>query len=933
MKQIKLILALGLLVAGLGAQAQTQVNGVWYYLDSPKGEAMVVVPPTGTYSGDIEIPSTFGISSKNYAVVAIGEKAFENCDELTSVSIGEEVKTIHEGAFYGCDNLATVTFNEGSKLEEICYQAFANCYALKEIELPASLKKLRAYAFSSCYELKSLHIPAAVELIEGNPVNFCTALTEITVDEANISYKAVDGVLFTVDGMVLMAYPNGKETAVYAIPDGVEEIENYAIFHNTFVENVTFPASLVRIGSHVFGYSEKLQAVELNEGLEYIGPAAFEGCDNLESILLPSTLISLDYAVFENCKNVKMIACKAMTPPTAEYSTFDGIPAGTPLYVPTDAMPNYTTAPVPWDKFDIKDLEVLEKRAELIGLCEDMEDMAAFAKAMGIPDSYLTDLKDAYNAALAVAEDMSSTKDQIEAAIIPAKSAINGAAALLITPESKGALKAQLDALLVEGDSEDCQKIVEFAKNDVDNAGWDFGKSVGENLSLLAPLTTIVDDVKAALDAQRAAEELETYKEILEDVMIQMNYVGYYVSEVFDVSTDPDYDALYAAYGAAYTVLLDPYATLEQVVDAINAAEVALNEGITKLIPKMKYAMKEQLDLLVAGLRDDIVQIAEDAKNDIDNFTWDYMESAIVNIESLYDLYAVAKDKINAEKEKISANEITNNSALIQWPNTGATYSLRYKKALIMDFESGLAPFTEIDADGDGFTWFANAENAGKNPADGLNYAGLTAHSGDFVAYTQSYSNISGALTPDNWLVSPLIKLGGSITFWAIGEDASYAAEHFGFYLSTSGNTPESFTEYQTWDATASYVDYSVDYSGVEGKGYVAIRHFDITDMYMMNVDDIEIYEGPMTDWVQFDGIEADNFLLQELEEDFYYSVQISEDGGANWSKTCLFKTTIPTDVESVEQTEIGSQKVLRNGQLFIIKNGKNYNVLGAEVK
>jgi hypothetical protein len=39
------------------------------------------------------------------------------------------------------------------------------------------------------------------------------------------------------------------------------------------------------------------------------------------------------------------------------------------------------------------------------------------------------------------------------------------------------------------------------------------------------------------------------------------------------------------------------------------------------------------------------------------------------------------------------------------------------------------------------------------------------------------------------------------------------------------------------------------------------------------------------------------------------------------------------TDVENVEATEIGARKVVENGQVYVIKNGVKYNLLGAEVK
>ena len=73
MKKFRLILALGLLMAGFSAQGQTQIDGLWYDLSG--GKAMVVAPPSieSKYSGNIVIPATV---SGSYDVTAIGEQAF-----------------------------------------------------------------------------------------------------------------------------------------------------------------------------------------------------------------------------------------------------------------------------------------------------------------------------------------------------------------------------------------------------------------------------------------------------------------------------------------------------------------------------------------------------------------------------------------------------------------------------------------------------------------------------------------------------------------------------------------------------------------------------------------------------------------------------------------------------------------------------------------
>ena len=159
---------------------------------------------------------------------------------------------------------------------------------------------------------------------------------------------------------------------------------------------------------------------------------------------------------------------------------------------------------------------------------------------------------------------------------------------------------------------------------------------------------------------------------------------------------------------------------------------------------------------------------------------------------------------------------------------------------LSYDFEDGtLQGWTTIDADGDGFNWF--------------NYYGWGHNDSDHFATSESYDNAtSTGLTPDNYLVSPQVELGGSISFWACAMDSNYPEEHFGVAVSTTNNTdPSAFTTLEEWTITAKRVDdrgqtewvqYTVDLSAYVGHtGYVAIRHFGCADQYLLNVDDITL--------------------------------------------------------------------------------------------
>ncbi len=151
------------------------------------------------------------------------------------------------------------------------------------------------------------------------------------------------------------------------------------------------------------------------------------------------------------------------------------------------------------------------------------------------------------------------------------------------------------------------------------------------------------------------------------------------------------------------------------------------------------------------------------------------------------------------------------------------------------EIEDDLGGFTLIDADGDGYNWMSHMNVEGEQGQ-------FITHTGNGCVFSQSYINNVGALTPDNWLVTPLAVLAGEFSFWACGQDPSYAAEHFAVYVSTTSATdPSAFTKVSDeFIATGEMTEYKVDLSAYAGQtGYIAIRHYNVTDMYYLNVDDV----------------------------------------------------------------------------------------------
>jgi hypothetical protein len=247
-------------------------------------------------------------------------------------------------------------------------------------------------------------------------------------------------------------------------------------------------------------------------------------------------------------------------------------------------------------------------------------------------------------------------------------------------------------------------------------------------------------------------------------------------------------------------------------------------------------------------------------------------------------------------------------SAEISWNGLADGYEMEYavyetgSDDLTYDFEDGtLQGWTAIDADGDGFNWIVNV-----NTGIGDN----TTHGGDAVVYSESYDNNSGvgALHPDNWLISPQVILGGSVSFWAIGQDDHWADEHFAIYVSTTGTNPSDFTQVsEEFVATNEYVEYSANLIDYTGPGYIAIRHFNVSDMFILNIDDITIVEGSDVTWIPV-GTVTSPYTLEGLDPETKYIVRVKatcgEYGESDWKRT-LFTTASACDAPNTLAAEV----------------------------
>ena len=188
---------------------------------------------------------------------------------------------------------------------------------------------------------------------------------------------------------------------------------------------------------------------------------------------------------------------------------------------------------------------------------------------------------------------------------------------------------------------------------------------------------------------------------------------------------------------------------------------------------------------------------------------------------------------------------------------------------IVYDFEDGWQGWTTFQGNTTSpNSWMHNTSY----PTSNNNFSSGYGHNNsDGFMLSESYisgsSSGSGtAVTPDNYLVSPQVRLGGSISFYAGARNTSYCAEKFSVMVSTTDNTnASSFTTVATWtlslsEAGYNATPYTVDLSAYSGMGYIAIRHYDCYDQWFLCVDDITIVEGEV-----YTGIESGTYYQGDV--------------------------------------------------------------------
>lgn len=286
------------------------------------------------------------------SITNIGENAFKNCENLESINIPAKVdvsKLCDNNVFENCPKISIkydskysndLKYSYNEDTDSYTCVSFENCFdkhiivppiyngkrvnkvecnnllqkvcnsQVETLEFSEGIKdlKINLESYNEKCNITTIFIPSTVDSICIS-CNSCEKLTSINVSNDNKKYKSIDGVLYTKDSKIILAYPFGKKDKLFRIIDGVEIIEQNVFKNNKNLVRVIMPNSVVKIKNRAFDSMKNLNAVYLSSKIEVIGDYAFAYCEKLNYINLSNkyNLYTIGDSAFNSCPLIECI--------------------------------------------------------------------------------------------------------------------------------------------------------------------------------------------------------------------------------------------------------------------------------------------------------------------------------------------------------------------------------------------------------------------------------------------------------------------------------------------------------------------------------------------------------------------------------------------------------------------------------------------------
>lgn len=290
-------------------------DGINYRINSsnPMDVSVCRLPNSTHYSGDIDIPSSVEHEGVKYTVSGISNWAFENCSEITSISMPQSIVEIGESAFAGCSQLTSLSFPDSIKYLEVCVcygceklcnlhlpsgiqvigrSAFNGCKSLEEFVIPDSVKEIDGMVFKNCSGLKKIYWGKSVEKVGGDPFTGCRILKEVYISDiskwcktnftselANPLYQ--QGIV----GGGTKLFLNGELLETLFVPNDINIVRKYTFYGYTWLKSIRFPETNMKVEDNAFSECRQLNSVYFGESTIQLGNQVFNHCEDIQYVV------------------------------------------------------------------------------------------------------------------------------------------------------------------------------------------------------------------------------------------------------------------------------------------------------------------------------------------------------------------------------------------------------------------------------------------------------------------------------------------------------------------------------------------------------------------------------------------------------------------------------------------------------------------------
>ena len=240
-------------------------------------------------------------------VTSIGECAFEECTNVTSISIPDSVTELNEYCFYACESMKSIT-------------------------IPQSVTRIADGVFVACEKLTDIYYGGTDASWKHITSRNAGLGDNVTIHSTGVfTGKCGDNLTWTIDNNEVLTISGtgripdyndsssgGNNTAPWygyayqikkvVLGSGVQNIGNDAFADCYGMTDITIPDGVTSIGDSAFDWCSALTEISIPGTVSSIGDSAFYGCSALTEISIPGTVSSIGDSVFSGCSALTEIS-------------------------------------------------------------------------------------------------------------------------------------------------------------------------------------------------------------------------------------------------------------------------------------------------------------------------------------------------------------------------------------------------------------------------------------------------------------------------------------------------------------------------------------------------------------------------------------------------------------------------------------------------